>query len=450
MNGHSLQGHPGLNFAVQRLERLKPDQFEIYFERRGATKIDSKDQAVDSLTLSEDVGMAIRLVRDRKLGFSFTTSMLNDAIERAIESAWEIAATMPADEHNGFFSFTNFVYPEVDAWDAKGLTVPTAEKIEMAKHLEAACRKADARIKGVRQASLSERSSEIHLIDSNGEHIHHRGTLFSASISAKAEDKGDSQMGGEFDFSSSLENLNLDHVATQAARWATELLGAGMPPTMKCPAVLRNSVVAELIDFLSSSFSAEEVEKGRSMLAGRSGERLFSEKVTLIDDSLYPGGMGTSPFDGEGVPSGKTVLVDGGFVSGFLYDGYYARKLDKKPTGSAGRSVKAPPSIQLSNLYLTKGRKKPESLLEGIKQGILITDLMGLHTANPVTGDFSLGASGILIEKGKLTRPVKGFAVAGNVLGLLSRITDVANDLRFFGTVGAPSVRISELSVGGA
>lgn len=445
-----MQGHPGLNFAVQRLERLKPDQFEIYFERSGATKIDSKDQAVDSLTLSEDVGMAIRVLRDQRVGFSFTTSMLHDAIERAIESAWEIAATMPADEHNGFFSFTNFVYPEVDAWDAKGLTLPTAHKIELAKQLESTCRKADARITGVRQAGISERTSEIHLIDSSGEHIHHRGTLYSASISAKAEANGDSQMGGEFDFSTSLESLNIDHVGREAARFATELLGAGQPPTMKCPAVLRNSVVAELIDFLSSSFSAEEVEKGRSMLASRIGERLFSEKVTLIDDSLYPGGMGTSPFDGEGVPSGKTVLVDGGFVSGLLYDGYYARKLDKKPTGSAGRSVKSPPSIQLSNLYLQKGRKKPETLIEGVKQGILITDLMGVHTANPVTGDFSLGASGILIEKGRLTRPVRGFAVAGNVLGLLSKITDVANDLRFFGTVGAPSVRLSELSIGGS
>jgi PmbA protein len=219
---------------------------------------------------------------------------------------------------------------------------------------------------------------------------------------------------------------------------------------MQCPAILRNSVVTELVDFVSSSFSAEEIDKGRSMLAGKKGQKVFSEHITLIDDGLMPGGYGTSPFDGEGIPSAKTTLVDGGFVSGALYDSYYARKFGAEPTGSAARGIKGPPSISTTNFYMKAGKKKASKLLEGIPKGILITDLMGVHTANPVTGDFSLGASGILIENGKLTRPVRGFAVAGNVLELLRRVTDVGDDLRFFGGTGAPSVRISEISVGGA
>jgi PmbA protein len=449
MHSH-LRGHPALIEAVRRLEHLKPDQFELYFTRKAATKIDCKNQEVDSLSRAEDVGLAIRLVRDRRLGFSYTTSMENEAIDRAVRAAWDIAQVMPADEANGLHSFGQVIYPEIDQHDAKGLAAPIERKIELARRIEAECKAADPRITGVRSAALAEVAHEIHMVDSHGEHIHHRATLFTASIACKAEQDGDSQMGSEFGFSHELDGLDPGQVGRQAAVWATELLKAGPAPTLKCPAVFRNQVVADLLEFLAPSFSAEEIAKGRSMLAGQEGQRLFSEKVTLVDDGLLPGGYATSPFDGEGVPSTRTPLVEGGFLKGALYDGYQARKRGRASTGSAVRGIKAPPTIGASNLYMVQGKRPAEQLLDGIDRGVLITDLMGVHTANPVTGDFSLGASGILIERGKLTRPIKGFAVAGNVLELFRQMTDIGSDLRFFGSVGAPSVRVAELSVGGS
>lgn len=445
-----LHGHPALIQAVRRLEQLNPDQFELFFQRRTSTKIDSKDQQIDSLSRSEDVGLAVRLVKDRRLGFSFTTSLEKDAIDRAVQSALEIATFMPEDPHVGLHSFSESVYPNVENYDPRGVQAPAAQKIALAKELETRCREADKRITGIRSASVTESVTEIHLVDSSGEHIQHQSTLYGASITCKAEQEGESQVGHEFGFSNQLDGLDVAQVGKLAAQWATELLTAKAPPTMQCPAILRNSVVAELIDFLSSSFSAEEIDKGRSMLAGKHGQHLFSDKVTLIDDGLLPGGYATSPFDGEGIPSRKTTLVDGGFVSGALYDGYYARKLGAEPTSSSVRGIKAPPVIGFSNLYMQAGRKSAAQLMDGISKGILITDLMGVHTANPITGDFSLGASGILIENGKLTRPVRGFAVAGNVLEIFRRMSDLGSDLRFFGNVGAPSARVTELSVGGA
>lgn len=448
MHSH-LQGHPALIEAVKRLENLNCDQFELYFVRKTATKIDCRDQKVDSLSRSEDLGLSIRMIQDQRMGFSFTTSLETDAIGRAVSSAAAVAALMPQDPNHQLFSFGSLAYPEVDSWDARGLAASTELKIALAMELEAKAKSLDARIKTVRAASLSEIASEVHMVDSNGEHIHHKATIYAAALSCKAEQDGDSQMGWESMYSNYLDNIDTPQVARLAVASATELLGAGAAPTMKCPAVIRNDVMVDLLDFLSSSFSSEAMEKGQSMLAGRQGERIASELVTLVDDGLMPGGIATSPFDGEGIPSSKTTLIDGGFMVGAFYNSYYGRKLGKAPTGNSSRGIKSPPSISTTNLYMQPGKKAFDTLVGGITRGILITHLLGVHTANAVTGDFSLGASGILIENGKLTRPVKGFAVAGNVLELFRKITDVGSDLRFFGSVGSPSVRIGELAVAG-
>ncbi len=448
MHSH-LKGHPALIQAIKRLEQLNPDQFEIYFEHSKSLRVDSKDQMIDSLSRAEDVGLSIRVLKDQRPGFSFTTSLDSQSILQAVDTAFEVASFMPEDAHHGLNSFGNFVYPSVDHVDTQGLRLSLEKKIELAKTLESLCRKADSRIQAVRSASITETHHHIHIVDSNGEHIEHESTGYTASVSCKAEELGDQQMGGEFAFSHYIDALPIDSVAQLAAQWAVELLGAKSAPTMRCPAILRNSVVSDLLDFLSASFSAEEIDKKRSMLADKKGEHLFSDQISIIHDGLLSGGMGTAPFDAEGTPMSKTLLVDQGFVREFLFDSYYAKRFGTEPNGCSVRGIKSPPRIGFANLYIQAGKKSFDSLMAGITQGILITDLMGIHTANPVTGDFSLGASGILIENGKLGHPVRGFAVAGNVLDLLRRVTDVGNDLKFYGKVGAPSLRLSEISVGG-
>lgn len=445
-----LHGHPALIDAVKRLEHLGPDKFELYFLRRESQSIEVKDQKVESLTRAEDVGLSIRVLKEGRLGFSYTTSLDRRAIEKAAESALEITQVMPKDEFSNLYSFGSVIYPSVDTWDARGLQVTLPEKIDQARRLEATCRGIDKRITGIRKAALGETRFEVHMVDSSGEHIQHSATQFSATLTCKAEQGGEGQVGHDFSFHPELESLDVDGVARRAATLAVEQLGATQPPTLRCPAVFRNDAVASLLEFISASFSAEEMSKGRSLLAGRQGERVFSERVTLVDDGLLPNGYSTAPFDGEGHPSGRTVLVDGGTLSGALYDAYYARKLGAEPTGSSVRAIKTPPSIGISNFYLERGRKTYEQLVADLDRGVVITDLMALHTANPVTGDFSLGAVGFLVEKGHVTRPIRGFAVAGNVLELFRKMTDIGDDLRFFGNVGAPSVRVSDLAVSGS
>jgi PmbA protein len=265
-----------------------------------------------------------------------------------------------------------------------------------------------------------------------------------------AEDGGDAEMGSDSRTVSFLDQLDSKAVAASAAEEALELLHAGAAPTMVCPVVLKSSVAADLIGFLAASFSAENVDKNFSLLAGRKGERVFSEKVSIIDDALLPGGAGTAPFDGEGTPAATTPLVAEGVLENYLYDGYYARKHGARSTASLRRgSAKNAPSIGTSNIYLKAGARGRDALIGEVGKGLYLTGLLGLHTANPVTGEFSVGASGILIENGRLTRPVKGFAVAGTLSELFQQMTETGSDIRFWGGTGAPSALVARLSVSG-
>ena len=447
----TLNSQDALNLAQSLLaSKNAGSAFEIYYAKSSSTKIDSKDQKVDSLTRSEDMGLSIRTVKNGRIGFSFTTSLDPNSIERAIDSALQVAAVMPEDPTSVTLGqFSESVPTVKNRMDTDGLAISIEQKIELAKRLERTCREKDARIKTVRSASFGESKFETELRNHQGIKLTHQGSFFSVSISCKDEENGDAQMGGDYRFATHLNRLELDVCAAEAAQTATRLLGAKMPRTMKCPAVIENGVVGDLLEFLSSSFLGDEIEKGRSMLMGKLGEKVFSEKATFIDDGLLEGGYATRPFDAEGTASQTNEVVKAGVFSKILFDGPTAFRMKAKSTGNSSRSIQNPPGIGLTNFYMKPGTASLNELIQKAGNGIFLTDLMGVHTANPITGAFSLGASGILIENGKLTRPVKGFAVAGNVLDLFKNIDTVGSDLRFFGSMGTPSFLIDGLQVSG-
>lgn len=442
--------HASVTQAVKILEGMGLDQFEIYFERGTSTSLEVRGGEVEKLTQAEDAGLAFRIVRDGRLGFSFTTSLLPDAVERAIRDAFEISRFLPREEDRKLPSFGTAIYPSVDLLDKRGLDVPLAQKIEMAHALETRIKGADKRITQLRDCEFSESRSLVHLVDSEGDHLEHESSRFSLAARLKSEENGDAQSGHAYETACFLDRLDHDRLVRDAVRSATEGLNAKVAKSGAYPAIFRNDVVTELLGFLSESFSAEAILKQQSLLKTEQlGKKLFAEKITLVDDGLYPEGVGSAPFDAEGIPCTTTTLVNEGFFANILCDSHYGAKLGRASTGAASRSLKSPPSIGVSNFYLKPGKPSFEKLVASTGEGILITGLMGLHTANPVTGDFSLGATGIMIRGGKLAEPVRGFAVAGNLLTLLKAVDEVACDLRFFGSVGAPSLRVPELSIGG-
>jgi PmbA protein len=246
-----------------------------------------------------------------------------------------------------------------------------------------------------------------------------------------------------------MSDLDARGIAGAAVDRTLRVLGGRPVPTGKYTLVLEPEVTASLIDEIGDMFCASEVHKGRSLMAGRLGSEVASKSVTLEDDARIPRKLGTAAVDAEGVPTGRTVLIDGGLASAYMYNLQHAAKDGVKSTGNASRGFASLPDVGVSNLILRPGTETPENLIKNARRGVLVTELMGLHTINSVTGDFSLGAKGVYIENGETRGAVAGITIADNLMDFLKKIVSVGNDLEFFGSTGAPTVVVEGVAVAG-
>ena len=442
-----------LTGIIDKIESLlkgrSTDGYEICLSASRNLTIEVRERKVDTFKCSAPVVVSIRVLKDRAMGFSYSTSLDGSGLTKMIDNALASAEIQTPDACNLLPVPT--AYPLLTGLFDEGLAlIDERVKIERALELERLVLATDPRIKRVRKASYGESVYEGHIRNSLGVEGSYRDTSVTGSVSAIAEEGNDSQLGWDFGFSNYFAGVDVTTIAAAAAAKATGLLGARKIPTMRCPAVLDNRVAGEILEVLSQAFLAENVQKGKSLLAGRMGEDIFSAQLRIRDDGTLPGGMGTAPFDAEGVGQRNTVLVEEGRLTGFLYDTYCACKGGTESTGNATRgSSKNPPRMGVTNFFIENGAVPLAALIKGVDRGVLITEVMGIHTANPISGDFSVGATGFLIEQGTVTMPVKGITIAGNILDIFRNVEMAGNDLRFFGAVGSPSLKIAELDVGG-
>jgi PmbA protein len=239
-----------------------------------------------------------------------------------------------------------------------------------------------------------------------------------------------------------------ESVGREAARRAVRLLGAKKAKTQKVPVVFDPLMAASFVGQLAAAANGDAVFKKSSIFAGRQGKKIAGERFSVVDDGLLPKGIATSPFDGEGVATRRTPIIERGVLTNFLYDSFTARKAKTHSTGNASRGYSSLPSIGFNNLYLEAGDSAPEEIIRGVRNGFYVTAMLG-HGANIVTGEYSRGANGLWIEDGELTRPVQEVTIAGNLLDMLAKVDAIGNDLQFRGTVGAPTIRFSEMTVSG-
>jgi PmbA protein len=455
------------------LQRKSIDGYEIYLNQSSHFDVESKDGKVDTLQASYAQGMAFRILKRGRIGFSYSTSSnpspsvqsvrldsekdFRGGLEQEIEDAITSSEATSPDPCFDFAPPLKEPIPQLPIFDETLEKVSEKAKIEKAKLVEKVARSIDTvRIKKVRKASYQEVVSQTTLINSKGLRFSYASTLTSISVAAVAEESGESEMGWDFDYSHFIHDLDVEKVGRAAGKKALERLGGRRIPSGVYPVVLQNQVASEFLSLLAHSFLAEQVQKGKSPLRGKKGERFFSPFLSLIDDGLYPKGVSTSPIDGEGMPSQRTSLVVQGEVSGYLYDRYWANRENissGSQVGSTGNSrrlgIKFPPVLGISNLFVEPGRVPLSELVKDLHQGVMVVEVMGLHTVDPISGDFSLGCSGDWIERGEKVYPVKSIAIAGNLFDLFRKVVRVGEDLRFFGGVGSPSLLMEGLEVSG-
>ncbi len=448
------------------LKKKSIDGYEIYFNQSAHFDVESKEGRIESLETSQYLGIAFRILNHQRMGFSYTTFLnpspsavepISGGLDRMIEDAIRSAEATSPDPCFDFAPALKILSSELPIFDQTLEGIPEKRKIEMAKRLEESARSADpGRIKKVRKASYQDVFSRTTLLNSNGVQFSYDETLASVSVTAVAEESGESEVGWDFDVSHFFNDLDVEKVGRSAGTRALERLGGRRIPTGAYPVLLRNHVASEFLSLLAHSFLADQVQKGKSPLKGKQGERFFSPLLSIVDDGLYPKGISTAPIDGEGMPSHRTTLVAGGEVGGYLYDRYWANRENLfarskvESTGNSRRhGIKSPPGVGVSNFFIEPGDLDLSRLMENLFQGVVVEDVMGLHTVDPISGDFSLGCSGDWIERGEKVHPVKSIAIAGNLFELFRNVTGIGEDLRFFGGIGAPSLLVKELQISG-
>jgi len=433
---------------------------EAFLTRSSSTTVDVCGGKTENIKVRDGSGIGVRVIVGDRLGFAHTSDLNKSGIRLTAKAAVANAESAFPDPFNRFpgHSFTEEDMEKmVKALAGKTLDlelslgrIDMGERIERAVLMETAARNHDKRVTKVRQSSISDSEYEVHLANSNGVGIYFGQTSCSASILVVAEDNGDAQMGWDFDHSFRFGDLEVEKVGKKAAMRAVELLGAKQVESTTVPVILDSPVASEFLAAVGHALLADQVQKQKSLFAGKIAEKVASDKVTVIDDGAFPDGIAPAPADGEGVPSQRTVLIESGTLKGFLHNTYTAAKDNVESTANGVRSSYASlPEVGPSNFYLVPGTITRAEIIEGCPQAFLVTDVMGMHTVNMVSGDFSVGASGLWIRNGKAEFPVRETTIAGNVRDILTKIEAVADDLKFYSRYGSPTILVGSIVVSG-
>ncbi len=339
---------------------------------------------------------------------------------------------------------------ELDLYYEDVYSMPTAQRIEHARRAEAAALSADPRLKKSDGGSFDAATGHKVMANSRGFVGEYRRSYCSLSAMPIAE----TEQGGmqrDYWFSSARTLTRLDSpesIGAEAARRTLRRLNARRVATQRVPIIFAPEIARSLIGNIFEAANGDSIYRGASFWTGQLGQRVASENVTVIDDGTMPGLFGTAPFDGEGLPTRRTVIVENGILKNYLLNTYTGRKLDMPSTGNASRGLAGTPGIGAGNLFLQNGTVSPQQLLADVKVGFYITELMGFGV-NMVTGDYSRGAAGLWIENGELTFAVEEVTIAGNLKEMLNNITAIADDLQFRGAVASPTLRIDGMTIAG-
>jgi len=438
--------------ARQALAEVSPvpgEEIEIFCQSLRERSYEITRGRLENSESRNAFGAAVRVLSDGRLGFAYRADMRTEAVAAAVTEARDLARRSSPDAARALPGVR--VPARVSTPAPVDLqAVPKEEKINLARRLEVAALASDPRVHAAHQATYQEEETLQALVNSHGVELSWSFQEFSLGVAAVAAAGGDSQLGEEYRVWRAWSRLDPETVGRLAGERAARLLQAAPLPTGKRRLVVPPSIGAGFLEAAIAAWSAEAVQRGRSFLAGREGQQIAAGAITLIDDGTAPGGLATAPVDDEGTPMQRTELINQGRLAGFLHNHETARRGGVQSTGNAYRAgIQAPPAVGPTNIILLPDSVVPEQLLAQAEGGLYLAEVLGLHTLDPVTGEFSLGASGWLIEHGAPVRPVRGVTIAGRLEDFLKQVEAVGSDLTTYGRVSVPTLLVKDIMVAG-
>jgi PmbA protein len=437
---------------VQRATKKGAKQAEAYLEVGRQSSCRVRNGEIEDLTEATSKGVGLRVItKDHRLGFAYTSDFEAESLERFVDRALQLAQTAAPNKLNGLPTAKELGKPSKtdELYDAAVANLAGDWKIKSALEIEKAGKAVDPRITTFASVGAGDYVSEVYVASSEGLTGGYAGTYVYLYASPVASENGQLQTSSWVDYKRFLGDLETpEKVGQEAARRAVRMLGAKSVKSQQVPVIFDPLMASSFVGNLSAAADGNAIYKNSSVLVGKLGKRLAPDTVTVVDDGLLKRGLGTSPFDGEGVATRRTPILEKGVLRSYLYDSFTARKAKAKTTGNAARGYSSLPHIGTNNLYLEPGTRSPEEIIREVKNGFYVTAMLG-SGANPVTGEYSRGANGLWIENGELAYPVQEVTVAGNLLQMLQDLDAIGSDLQFRGSVGAPTIRFKQLTVSG-
>jgi len=406
---------------------------------------------VESLKDAGSRGAGVRVLVGKHTGSAYTSDLSDEGIRHMVASALELAKITSEDPFAGLPDESELgkITEDLCLYSDSVMDLPAARKIEWAKQAEAAALSADPRIANSEGASCDTHLGTSVFANSLGFLGSYRSSSCSLSAVPVAKQNGSMERDFWFSIARSVDGLESpEQVGRRAAERALRRLGARKVATQKAPIVFEPRVARSLLDNIFDAISGDSVYRGETFLADKLGQKIASDKLTVIDDATIPRLFGSSPFDDEGVPSRRTIVIEDGVLQSWLLNSYTARKLGMKTTGNASRGITGNAGVGHGNFYIPNGSQPPADIIKSIRRGLFVTELIGFGV-NVVTGDYSRGASGLWIENGELTYPVSEVTIASTLPEMLMNLEAIGSDLEFRGALASPTLLISEMTISG-
>jgi PmbA protein len=407
---------------------------------------------VETLKESGSKALGVRVFRGKRAASTWTSDLSPEGVSRMVQSALDLAKITSEDPFSGIPEADELgaIPGDLDLYYDDVYSLSNAERIDYARRAEKAALDADPRIKNSDGGSFDAATGRKVMANSHGFVGEYRRSYCSVSAVPIAQDEnGNMQRDYWYSVSRTLKKLeSAEEVGRIAAERTVRRLGARKAKTTRVPIVFDSNVSKSLLDHIFEATNGDAVYRKASFLADKLGQKVAGENITVVDDGTIPGGFGSSPFDSEGVPTRRTVVIENGVLKSWLLNTYMARKLGMKTTGNASRALAGTPGIGSGNFFLQPGTRSPKEIIGDIQEGLLVTEFLGFGV-NLVTGDFSRGASGLWIQNGEVAYPVEEITVAGNLKDMLNNIAEIGNDLEFRGSSACPTLRIDGMTIAG-